>query len=395
MKNYEKGFKIIEFLVVLGIIAIILIISLPNFIRSQIKAREAEVKSNVHAIQIAIERYAVDSGGVYPLFIIGAEREYNILQASIDYAGNGISKFPVDGMTPFAMAPDGQNSTKLLYTMDPLILFGYISEYPTNPFTRREHGINTSFTTKDSSPGEFPYGGRFGDKMFDLGFGWGDTPQTDFVNNNFGEGLVIPDLDAPGNFYYHPIFLDSRPAYWHYAIQYGMLNLGLDQDTADNLAIYSHEPIGYLLYGYGSSVESSYSAQNNNSSKDYLYPMPDRSNLPEESDLLLDQLDGRVLNSSVHVEGSLGETEYTGYQISEHDPWIENFPEEIEFRNGLFSLNDQTGPPQNVNDWVIIRIESGTSVIPPEFSFRDPSTDLKVTSDQTSTYTPEVEPMEF
>jgi type II secretory pathway pseudopilin PulG len=400
MKNYEKGFKIIEFLVVLGILAILAIFFLPKFIKETICSRENEVKSNIHVIQIALERYAVDSGGLYPLFLIGAERDYNILRASLDYTGNGISKFPVDGMTPFAMALDGENGPKLEYTMDPLIQFGYINEYPRNPFTNYNKSINTSFITKDSSPGEFPYGGQFGDKMFDLGFGWGDTPQTDFVNNNFGEGMVIPDLDAPGNFYYHPIFDDSRPVYWHYAMQYGMLNLGMDLDSASNLGIYAHEPIGYFLHGYGSSNESGRIVQNTQFPIDFLYPMPDRENLPEESDLLLDQFNGHIMNSSIQVEGSHGEVEYTGYLNMEFDPWIEEFPEDREFKYPIESIDIQMEYPEEVNDWVIV---TGTSLFGPGESvvmiepsvFSGYHNDPEITSDQESTYTPEVEPMPF
>jgi hypothetical protein len=40
--------------------------ALPGFLTAGIKAPEAEVKSNLHSIQIALERYASDHSGYYP-----------------------------------------------------------------------------------------------------------------------------------------------------------------------------------------------------------------------------------------------------------------------------------------------------------------------------------------
>lgn len=385
MANNEKGFKLVESLVVIGILAILVICFFPWYIRGKDKARVAEVKSNIHSMQIACERYAVDSGGLYPLFLVGGERDYNILQASIDMSGNGISRFPVDGVTPFAMAPDGPDRTKMLFTMDPLIHYGYLSEYPQNPFTRSVNSINFFTVNEDGLPGEFPYGGLSGNKMFDLGFGWGDTPQTDFIANNFGGNGPIPDLDAPGNFYYHPIFHDSRPAYWHYAMQFGMNNMSLDPDTAFNLGIYAHEPVGYYIYGYGSSVSSGQGTMGNSASRDYLTPMPDRNDLPLEADLLLDQLGGRVLNSSVVVEGRQEILESSGYLASEYNPWIEDFPEDVEFEDPRQTGKEPADAQNFVHDWVIVSVIWGGSVVIEEFSFKERPNDIKIQSDQEDT----------
>jgi hypothetical protein len=54
------GFFAALFMFFLGAMA------LPGYLTAGIKAPEAEVKSNLHNIQIALERYAKDHGGIYP-----------------------------------------------------------------------------------------------------------------------------------------------------------------------------------------------------------------------------------------------------------------------------------------------------------------------------------------
>lgn len=63
MKN--KGFTLVELLVVMAIIGILAVVSLANFRTSQIKARDAQRKSDLRQIANALEAYMNDHGG-YP-----------------------------------------------------------------------------------------------------------------------------------------------------------------------------------------------------------------------------------------------------------------------------------------------------------------------------------------
>jgi prepilin-type N-terminal cleavage/methylation domain-containing protein len=65
MKHAQHGFTLIELMVVVAIIGVLVAIAMPNFVRMQVNAKEAGVKSNSHAVQVAAEDFAVRANGVY------------------------------------------------------------------------------------------------------------------------------------------------------------------------------------------------------------------------------------------------------------------------------------------------------------------------------------------
>jgi prepilin-type N-terminal cleavage/methylation domain-containing protein len=66
-RDNQSGFTLIELMIVVVIIGILAAIAVPAFTHFRDKAREAQVKSNCHTVQLLTEDFAAQNDGVYPI----------------------------------------------------------------------------------------------------------------------------------------------------------------------------------------------------------------------------------------------------------------------------------------------------------------------------------------
>ncbi|MEZ5063087.1 MAG: prepilin-type N-terminal cleavage/methylation domain-containing protein [bacterium] len=66
MLRSNKGFTLIELMIVVVIIGILAAIAIPNFMGMTNRAKVAQVKSTMHTVQVTVEDFATRNNGVYP-----------------------------------------------------------------------------------------------------------------------------------------------------------------------------------------------------------------------------------------------------------------------------------------------------------------------------------------
>ena len=266
-----RGFTLIELLVVIGIIGVLAAISVPIFSNVKNKAKEAEVKSNLHTIQKALEIYATDNQGFYPPWIYGGDftdswtagqRTWDKLTANGGVEIGDGNATSVPSWVETAGPGDG----------DALIIGGYLDNfsYPKNPFTVRANLDSTSNSQlqpiaqrSGSVTSQRDIAGRNNNLMWEISGGppkysaplpnghpgWQylypvmkHDPDTNQIT---GAGARMHSQVMIGNFYYYS--LNKNNVSWGF---YNPLNVDASIDVS-----LREPPIyvtGYILVGYGS-----------------------------------------------------------------------------------------------------------------------------------------------
>jgi hypothetical protein len=188
----------VEILIAAAVVLAIVGIAIPAYNSKKTEARRTEAKQGLHDIQIAVERFAVDTGGTYPEYLIG-----------------GSAPRGEDSKHPFAQASD------------PLLRKGYLTAYPRNPFAVQQNVKAMQEQYKDPfRPGtsESKYGYRFGEDYTLMGQVLADFRYPKFPNQKMEKinGLTCyrdteypfwdiwprgekPKAFLPGEFFYKPM----------------------------------------------------------------------------------------------------------------------------------------------------------------------------------------------
>lgn len=162
-----SGFSLIELSIALSMIFMLFVIIMPGFVRAADTARSSETKSNLHEIQVAVERYMTDND-TYPWFLLGG-----------DSRGWDSWHRKWDGVNDIEMRFSGNGTNDKV--VDYLIEFDYMSSYPENPFVDDGASVilRTCVEGESSSGSGDP---RFGYRGTVMGMGLDDM--------NFFKGAV-------------------------------------------------------------------------------------------------------------------------------------------------------------------------------------------------------------
>jgi len=115
MIDSNRGFTLIELMIVVIIIGILVAIALPLFNNMTSQARVAQVKSTMHTVQVAVEDFATRNDGIYPDNAAAITLEGNFVLQNLLPGG----AMPLNPFTNVATQLDWSNALGTVPATDP------------------------------------------------------------------------------------------------------------------------------------------------------------------------------------------------------------------------------------------------------------------------------------
>ena len=117
IKKTRRGFTLLELLVVIGIIAILIGMAAVSYSSAQKKARDAQRKGNLHAIQAAMEEYYSLCNYVYPTIPAGGLTTIATTATQCNNNASTIMTVPTDPLGSNYECPTGATCDGTQYTV--------------------------------------------------------------------------------------------------------------------------------------------------------------------------------------------------------------------------------------------------------------------------------------
>ncbi len=253
----KSNLFLIELFAVICLIVFLAADAVPDYVTVKDSAKEAEVKENLHNIQLSIERFAVDSEGNYPQYLIGGDAKYGDPPSSEVKQEKGIANI---------------KSLKFAYSIsDPLLRKGYIDSYPKNPFASNPsqihkyqvemndplsnacEGSGTANPTINDSKGT-----RFGGDCSHMGQVLADYRFPTFSWKKPGQKAQIAQTRVDVGYPQYDIWQNEEPKFFlpgdFYYKSSGFTKFNLDKpEFNSNIPPEPTEIMQYIMGAYGSS----------------------------------------------------------------------------------------------------------------------------------------------